>query len=231
MVKSLKTPLEGLAILALSFSTLVSVKPTSLSAAEEEWKEIKTFSGSSDKTTEPFEVSSNRWRINWEADAGEMGIFGFFVYPEGETVSYVESVSHDGGGSDTTYIYEGSGSYYLKVLAANLSSWAISVEEGPMKEEAEEKAKDSEKKDSGCFIATAAYGTSLAPEIGVLREFRDEVLLENVVGTRFVETYYEVSPPIADFILEHPLLRATVRGLGVRPLVSALEATRMGGIW
>jgi len=62
-----------------------------------------------------------------------------------------------------------------------------------------------------CFIATAAYDTPMAEEIGILREFRDEYLLTNPVGKALVEFYYRVSPPIAEFITEHPSLKPIVR--------------------
>ena len=63
----------------------------------------------------------------------------------------------------------------------------------------------------GCFIATAAYGTPMAEEIQVLREFRDEYLLTNPVGQLLVALYYRVSPPIAEFITDHPTLKPIVR--------------------
>jgi len=77
----------------------------------------------------------------------------------------------------------------------------------------------------GCFIATAAYGTSTAVEIDTLRAFRDEVLLENSLGSQLVDFYYEVSPPVADFISENSLLRTLVRELLVDPVASLVEAT------
>jgi hypothetical protein len=62
-----------------------------------------------------------------------------------------------------------------------------------------------------CFIATAAYGTPMAEEIGILRKFRDEYLLTNPVGSTLVEFYYRTSPPIAEFITKHPSLKPIVR--------------------
>jgi hypothetical protein len=70
-----------------------------------------------------------------------------------------------------------------------------------------------------CFIATAAYGTPMAEEIQILREFRDEYLLTNPVGRALVDTYYRVSPPIAEFITEHPSLKPIVRA-GLLPAVA-----------
>jgi len=81
----------------------------------------------------------------------------------------------------------------------------------------------------GCFIATAAYGTPAAEQIDVLREFRDVVLLESIVGSQFVALYYQLSPPVADFIAGNELLRTLVRELLVDPIVWVVEAT--GDIW
>jgi uncharacterized repeat protein (TIGR02543 family) len=71
--------------------------------------------------------------------------------------------------------------------------------------------KEEESSASGCFIATAAYGTPMAREIQILREFRDEYLLNNSVGQALVDLYYRGSPPIAEFITEHPVLKPIVR--------------------
>jgi hypothetical protein len=77
-----------------------------------------------------------------------------------------------------------------------------------------------------CFIATAAYGTDTAREIDVLREFRDEILLPNSLGARFVSFYYKASPPLADFIARHNVLRAIVRQGFVHPVVGVLNLSR-----
>jgi polyhydroxybutyrate depolymerase len=71
----------------------------------------------------------------------------------------------------------------------------------------------------GCFIATAAYGTSMAGEIEILHEFRDKYLLTNPIGQAFVDFYYKISPPIAEFITEHPNLKPIVR-VALMPIVA-----------
>jgi len=71
----------------------------------------------------------------------------------------------------------------------------------------------------GCFIATAAYGSLMEPHVKILRDFRDEILLNNSLGKGFVKAYYRYSPPIANFISKHDNLRAVVR-LSLLPVVS-----------
>jgi len=77
-----------------------------------------------------------------------------------------------------------------------------------------------------CFIATAVYGMPVAAEIDTLRCFRDEFLLQNPMGMTFVDLYYEFSPPLADFISEHEVLRTAVREGFVDPVVNVVDLTR-----
>jgi hypothetical protein len=78
---------------------------------------------------------------------------------------------------------------------------------------------EEERSGGMCFIATAAYGTPMADEVQTLREFRDRCLLTNPVGQALVDFYYRTSPPLADFINEHPSLKPIVRA-GLLPAVA-----------
>tara|TARA_B100001123_G_scaffold442859_1_gene587448 strand:- start:2240 stop:3325 length:1086 start_codon:yes stop_codon:yes gene_type:complete len=76
---------------------------------------------------------------------------------------------------------------------------------------------------SGCFIATAAYGTPFAEEIDVLRNWRDDFLEASYPGRLFIKTYYSLSPPVADNISESEGKRKIVRTT-LGPIVKILKS-------
>ena len=59
----------------------------------------------------------------------------------------------------------------------------------------------------GCFIATAAFGSPMAGQVGILRQFRDRFLLTNHPGQKFVAWYYRNSPAAASYIKDKPLAK------------------------
>ncbi len=71
----------------------------------------------------------------------------------------------------------------------------------------------------GCFIATAAYGSPLAPQVQLLRDFRDRHLLPFPVGRTLVRLYYLLSPPFANIIAGSDTFRAIVR-VGLLPILA-----------
>ena len=71
----------------------------------------------------------------------------------------------------------------------------------------------------GCFIATAAFGSKFEKHVQLLRRFRDFYLMPNSIGRAFVQAYYKYSPPMADFIAKHDILRTMVRW-SLAPLIA-----------
>jgi len=65
--------------------------------------------------------------------------------------------------------------------------------------------------DANCFIATAAYGSSLDQHVNRLREFKNKILVPTWVGRKFVKLYYKISPPIAKMVAQNEILKSFVR--------------------
>jgi len=63
----------------------------------------------------------------------------------------------------------------------------------------------------GCFIATEAFGSGMDGHVKILSEFRDKRLVTNPIGRGIINTYYKLSPPVANYLHKHPLARAVVR--------------------
>ena len=72
---------------------------------------------------------------------------------------------------------------------------------------------------SGCFIGTAAFGSSMEPHVRLLGSFRDTYLFSCKPGRMLVNKYYRYSTPIADLVAKHDTLKHVVR-MGLLPLVA-----------
>jgi len=62
-----------------------------------------------------------------------------------------------------------------------------------------------------CFIATACYENYDAPEVIVLRKYRDEILLQSFYGKIFVNIYYKISPFIAIRISKSKFIKDIIK--------------------
>ena len=134
-------------------------------------------------------------------------------------------ISLDQKGSSFVVYYNGEKS--ARVVFDEIKSRVYS--EGQLNaENIQEKENASTKDDSGggCLIATATYGSELAPQVQQLRELRDNKLLNTESGSAFMELfndfYYSFSPTIADFERENPVFREAVK-ITITPMISSLS--------
>jgi len=84
----------------------------------------------------------------------------------------------------------------------------------------------SQEEGGGCLIATATYGSELAPQVQQLRELRDNSLLSTQSGTNFMNSfndfYYSFSPIIADYERENPVFKEMVK-IAITPMIISLS--------
>ncbi|MEJ2270996.1 MAG: peptidylprolyl isomerase [Candidatus Bathyarchaeota archaeon] len=98
-----------------------------------------------------------------------------------------------------------------------------------------ESSEQSEQMDEGggCLIATATFGSELAPQVQQLRELRDNTILSTQSGVTFMtgfnQFYYSFSPTIADFERENPLFREVVK-LTITPMLTSLSILNYANI-
>ena len=76
---------------------------------------------------------------------------------------------------------------------------------------------------SGCFIATACYGDYDAPEVLMLRYYRDYTLMPSKAGRLFVKVYYTLSPPLARLLNQSERLKNSVRRYILAPIINRLK--------
>jgi hypothetical protein len=84
---------------------------------------------------------------------------------------------------------------------------------------------EEKKSGGGCLIATAAFGSEMAPQVQFLREIRDNTVLQTESGVSFMtgfnQFYYSFSPVIADYERENPVFKELVK-LTITPLLTSL---------
>jgi len=85
----------------------------------------------------------------------------------------------------------------------------------------------------GCLIATATFGSELAPQVQQLRELRDNTLLQTKSGAAFMsgfnKLYYSFSPTIADWERQNPAFKEAVK-IGITPMLTSLSILNYGDI-
>ena len=110
---------------------------------------------------------------------------------------------------------------FFQPIEAQSAEFSLQVGAGEAPAPAPEPAEPG----GGCLIATATYGTELAPQVQSLRELRDGTVMETGAGRAFMEAfnaaYYAVSPAVADMERQNPALRSAVAA-AIAPMIATL---------
>ena len=137
----------------------------------------------------------------------------FTILLDGEEIS--AGINKTSRSSVISIVFDGKGEYTLDITATNYLGIEV-VEHG-----------------GGCLIATAAFGSELAPQIQQLRELRDNTVLQTESGTSFMtgfnNFYYSFSPAIADYERENPAFKEAVK-LTLTPLLTSLTLLQFADI-
>jgi len=171
----------------------------------------------------------NNLKVSWE-DESNSGDITYDVYWDGDSFSDEDlaDVSSKSGLTAQSYTISGlelGTEYFVGVVSVDdfdneseLSSLASAT---PVNvDDFWEQYKDNGGGETGgyCFVATAAWGSPMAPKVMILRRFRDQVLLGSAFGRSLVDAYYVEGPALAQLIEGRPVLRAAARAL-LWPLV------------
>ena len=160
-----------------------------------------------------FVIMQNNEEIHRVSDnAAVGGDFEKFTFSEdqtGPTVIKFENIRNTGQETEFALVVVDKTFGEKKVVEETVVSNQESTEEG-----------------GGCLIATAAYGSEMAPQVQLLREIRDNQLMNTESGSAFMsgfnELYYTFSPTIADMERENPMFKEAVK-LGLTPMLSTLS--------
>lgn len=115
-------------------------------------------------------------------------------------------------------IYSESNSHFHKDILIELSTFRNEIITQIKETEPGFIGQDPKSSNSGCFIATAVYGNYDAPEVKILREFRDSFLSKYKLGQLFIKEYYNYSPPIASVIKKNYFLIIASKHLLIIPV-------------
>jgi len=166
----------------------------------------------SDYTFVIIQNNEELYRVSGNAAVG--GDFEKFTFAEdqtGPTIIKFENIRNTGQETEFALVVV-EGAVVGKVVEEAVIEEVVATQE-------------SEEEGGGCLIATAAYGSEMAPQVQLLREIRDNQLMNTESGSAFMgafnEAYYSFSPYIADMERENPMFKEIVKA-GLTPMLSSL---------
>jgi len=146
--------------------------------------------------------------------------------PSGETILIRTVQVGSGGTFNLQFKLPASGQSGSYDIVANAQVAGQTVTETKTITKSSQSSATTSDKGGGCLIATATYGSELAPQVQQLREIRDNSLLQTKSGSSFMsgfnQFYYSFSPTIADLERENPMFKEAVK-LSITPLLTSLS--------
>ncbi|MEX0656064.1 MAG: CFI-box-CTERM domain-containing protein [Nitrosopumilaceae archaeon] len=149
------------------------------------------------------------------------------VTSKGETVFGPIPLTHTGVGSVKIPVeVNTTGDYFTLIEIEGILFQPIPLETVSFKFSVAEAQSNNELQNGGCLIATATYGSELAPQVQQLRELRDNTILQIRSGYAFMSAfnsfYYSFSPTIADWERQSPIFKDAVK-IAITPLIATLS--------
>ena len=173
--------------------------------------------------------------INKQTNAIQQNIDYRVTVTKGQNQVFGIPITHTAEGAvSIPYQFQDTGDYQVTVSVEGILFQPIPPETAEFSVTiASTQPTPTEKPKSSCLIATAAFGSELAPQVQFLREYRDNTIMTTVVGSSFINAfntvYYSFSPTVADTERAHPLLQETVRA-GIVPLLGILQIAKLSTI-
>ncbi len=157
--------------------------------------------------------------VAWDPNP-EPAVRGYVIYYGTSPGNYTQSIDAGSSTSCTLSGLQDGTTYYMAVTAYDESR----NESGFSNEIVYTASESGPASSSGnqCFIATAAFGSPMAPEVALLRSFRDDWLLTNSPGRVVVKFYYWISPPIAVYISRDENRKQITR-IALTPLIYGVK--------
>ena len=158
--------------------------------------------------------------------------YRIMITESGETIFQTPSLIHTSEGIINGFKFEfpQDGTYNMKIgiegilftpIAEETVSFDIVVGEASA-----QPINPYEEEGGGCLIATATYGSEMAPQVQQLRELRDNTMLQTNSGIVFMsgfnQFYYSFSPIVADFEREQPIFKEIMK-VSLTPMLSSLS--------
>ena len=138
----------------------------------------------------------------------------FTILLDGEEIS--ANVNKTEKSSVVSIEFDGKGEHTLDIIATKYLGIELEKSNG-----------------GGCLIATASFGSEMAPQVQKLRELRDNTVLQTESGSAFMmgfnHFYYSFSPAVADYERENPVFREAVK-LTLTPLLTSLTLLQYADI-